>query len=421
MVEPADSSPTPWSDRNAPSLVARPLDRRQVGGSLVAAFGLMALAGCGAGNSGLDPLGAAQTPAQQPQPDGAASGMVLGNGPVKVGLILPLTQNNQPSPLGQGLRNAAEMAFTEFQSPNLQVLIKDDQGTGEGAQRAAQEAIAQGAELLIGPLFSPAVAGAGQVARGANRPMIAFSTDTSVASRGVYLLSFAPQADVERIIGFAASRGKRSFAALISETAYGNVVASAFQNAVAQVGGRITSLERYTNATSLQQAAQRIGGNLGASDSLFLPEDANSIGAAMRALSAAGVTGQRVQILGTGVWNDARVFRTPGLDGAWFPAPDQRGFPAFAQRYKGRFNADPSLLAPNAYDAIALAAALVQTQGANRFTEATLTNPSGFSGQYGVFRFRADGSVDRALTIQQIGGGTAREIAPAPRTFTSAT
>ena len=76
-------------------------------------------------------------------------------------------------------------------------------------------------------------------------PVIAFSTDASVAARGVYLLSFLPESDVDRIVDYAIASGKRSFAAMLSEGAYGNVVEAEFKQAVARKGGRVVALERY--------------------------------------------------------------------------------------------------------------------------------------------------------------------------------
>ena len=75
--------------------------------------------------------------------------------------------------------------------------------------------------------------------------MIAFSTDSSVAGRGVYLLSFLPESDVNRIVDYAASIGKSSFAALLPDNAYGNVVEAAFKQAVGRKGGRIVAFEKY--------------------------------------------------------------------------------------------------------------------------------------------------------------------------------
>src|SRR5207237_2865774 len=150
-----------------------------------------------------------------PQPDEqSAAGASVGEGQVRVGLVLPMTAQGNAGVAAQSMKNAAEMALAEFKSPNVQLLVKDDGGTPQGAQAAAQQAISEGAEIIIGPLFAQSVSAVGQVARSHNIPVIAFSTDASVAGRGIYLLSFLPETDVHRIVDFAIARGKRSFAAL---------------------------------------------------------------------------------------------------------------------------------------------------------------------------------------------------------------
>jgi ABC-type branched-subunit amino acid transport system substrate-binding protein len=126
---------------------------------------------------------------------------------------------------------------------------------------------------------------------------------------------------------------------------------------------------------------------------------------------------KRLKLIGTGVWNDPKLFRLPQLQGAWFPAPEPSGFAAFAQRYRARYNAEPSRIASLSYDALSLAAALVRTQGSQRFSETVLTNPSGFAGADGLFRFHPDGTSDRGLAVLEIRNGSAVMVSPAPKSF----
>lgn len=349
----------------------------------------------------------------------APTGPVLGAGPVKVALVAPLTQNGNPSVVGTSLRNAVELAISEAGANDITVLVKDDLGTTEGAKIATQSAVGEGAELIIGPLFANNVREAGRVARGANRPLIAFSTDSSVASHGVYLLSFLVESYVDRIVEFAASKGKRSVAALVPENDYGTVALGELQTAAARAGMRVLSIERYKPGAS-QAAVQRIAALGDQIDSLFIPEQAEAMAAVGRQIETARIDTKKIQILGTGLWNDTRALAVPALQGAWFSAPDNGGFNAFAARYRTKFNSDPTRLATLAYDATTLSIALARAQGAARYTDATLTNPAGFNGADGVFRFRPDGLNERGLSVLQIGAGSSTVISPAPRTFTGA-
>lgn len=379
------------------------------------------LAGCGGQLGGFSPgsdapLSAPTSPVTSQPLDGTATGQNIGTGAVKVALILPLTGPGGPSVVGQAMRNAAELAATESGSGEVTFLVKDDRSTPEGARAAAQEALNEGAEIFIGPIFANNVKEVGRVARGASKPVIGFSTDTSAAARGVYLLSFLVEGYVNRIVDYAASRGKKSVAALAPESEYGTVALAEFQSAAARRGLRVMAIERYS-ASSLTAAAQRVAALDGQIDTLFIPEQAEGMAAVSAALVAAKLDPKRVQILGTGVWNDARVLKLPALQGAWFASPENAGFNAFAGRYRAKYGSDPTRIATLAYDASSLAAALARVQGAQRFTETVLTSPAGFNGADGVFRFRADGQNERGLAVMQIGNGTVTTISPAPRNF----
>jgi hypothetical protein len=345
-------------------------------------------------------------PQQQPQ--------AIGNGQIKVGLILPLSAAGNAGLAGQSMKNAAELALAEFQNPNIQLLIKDDGGSPQGASQGAQQAIGEGAEIILGPLFAQSVPAVAQVARGRGVSVIAFSTDSSVAGRGVYLLSFLPESDINRIVEYSAGIGKRSFAALVPDNAYGNVVEAAFKQ-VAGRKGRVVAFEKY--AADRATPARTVAQSLGQADALLLADDGDSVVATADALTAAGANLRNIQLLGTGLWDNPRVFSSQALQGGLFAAPDPSGFRAFAGRYRSKYGSEPVRTATLAYDGVALVAALARTQGAQRFQQETLTNPSGFAGIDGLFRFRADGTNERGLAVMKVASGGAQAVAGSPKSF----
>jgi hypothetical protein len=243
--------------------------------------------------------------------------------------------------------------------------------------------------------------------------MIAFSTDVTVAAPGVYLLSFLIQDYVDRILQYAVSTGKKSFATMAPQNDYGQVAAERFQGKAGNFNAQVVVTARYA-AGQMAAAAQQVAAVQTQVDALFIPEQADAMPAVAGALSSAGV---KTKLLGTGVWNDARVLKLPQMQGAWFSAPDNSGFDAFAQRYRAKFNSDPARLATLAYDAVTLAAALARNGGPDPFNQAALTSPSGFNGADGVFRFRADGTNERGLAVMEIDNGAAKVVSPAPRSF----
>jgi branched-chain amino acid transport system substrate-binding protein len=356
-------------------------------------------------------------PAASPPPSPEAT---IGTGQVKVALILPLSAGGNAGLAGQAMRNAAEMALDEFKSPDVQLLVKDDAGNPDAARGAAQQALDEGATILLGPLFAQSVSLVGQVTRARNVPVIAFSTDANVASAGVYLLSFLPESDVQRIVQYATSTGKRSYAALVPENPYGTVVEAAFRQDVARRGGQVVALEHYPHdRAGMANPVRTVAQSAARAEALFIPDGGDAVPDVVQALVAAGVNTKRIQLLGTGLWEDPRIFSIPALDGGWYAAPDAAGYRNFSTRYRNRYHQDPVRTATLAYDAVALVAALVKTQPdpAQRFSPQILTNASGFTGTDGLFRFRPDGTNERGLAVLRVTPSGPQVVSPPPHSF----
>ncbi|WP_417667910.1 penicillin-binding protein activator [Roseibium sp.] len=386
------------------------------------AAGLLALglAGCMGSTLGSYP-GSSINPGDQ----AAATGDLVGTGSVRVGLLLPMSASGGSTSVGTVFRNAAELALANFPNADVQLLVKDTGGTAQGGRAAAQSAIAEGAELILGPVFAPAVSGAAAVARSSGVPVVAFSTDASVASRGVYLLSFLPQTDVKRIIGYAASQSKRSFAAILPDDTYGAVAEAAFRQEVGRAGGRIVSIQRYkltgSDTADLIAKTNAIASVVGKVDALFVPAGGGVAPLVVQTLTAKGADIGRVTMLGSGQWDTSDMKSNPIMAGSWYPGPEDKGYQAFAGRYQSAYGSAPPRNATLAYDGVTLAAGLVRSAGPQRFSNGVLTNRDGFIGIDGLFRFRSDGQNERGLAVYQLTGSGNQVISAAPRDFRSGT
>ncbi|MBT3395832.1 MAG: penicillin-binding protein activator, partial [Alphaproteobacteria bacterium] len=166
-------------------------------------------------------------------------------GPIRVALLLPLTGPEQA--LGRSLLDAAVMALYEIGGDNLVLLPRDTMGTPEGAQTAADSALQEGAQLILGPVFSASVAAAAVPARARGVNMVAFSTDATVAGDGVFLLAFMPQQEVERVVAYAVSQGLSRIAALAPDSPYGFAVVDALREAAVANGGVVTQTQLYAH------------------------------------------------------------------------------------------------------------------------------------------------------------------------------
>ena len=333
----------------------------------------------------------------------------------RIGLLLPLT--GQYAEVGQGLQNAAQLAFYDNAPSTTELIIRDSGDTASQAQNAAEDEISQGAQVLIGPLTGPQVEAVQSTTRSTQTPILAFSTDTRLAGGGTYLLGFLPQGQVKRVLAYAVSQGKTQVAVLAPDDAYGQLIEAAARNT--RVPGLSLRTARYTkgDTASIQYAINQLTKTNKPQAILLAEAPGASLNTVINALSAAQMGPTHMQYLGTGLWDDTQIAQDSNLQGAWYAAADPNARTRFQNRYQQQFGAPPQRLASLGYDGMALVAVNLKQNGNTRFNPNTLSNPTGFAGVDGVFRLNADGTNERALAILEVTRNTPRLRQGAPSQF----
>jgi ABC-type branched-subunit amino acid transport system substrate-binding protein len=360
--------------------------------------GALLLAGCTIGGVGGGP---ALQPVALNSPPAA---------PVKVAILVPLSSQGHPGVIARSLKQAAELALFERDNRSLVLMVKDDKGTPEGANAAAEDVVKRGATLILGPLYAKSVAAVAPVARKAQVPVVAFSSDREVAGNGVYLLSFQPTPEVERIVAYAAKHGMKRYAALVPQDAFGKLVEPVFREAVTRAGGSVAMVETYPpNANAMLAPLRKISTDIATAeaegapvDALFLPGGQEYLELLARLLPQAKIDTGKVKLLGTGGMDYPNAGRDAALVGAWYPGPDPRGWSDFAQKYAKTYQAAPPRIAGLAYDAVNLAIALAVDSSGQGFSATALTRAGGFTGIDGAYRLLPDGTTDRSLAILEV-------------------
>jgi branched-chain amino acid transport system substrate-binding protein len=345
-------------------------------------------------------------------------GMADGATPVRVGMILPFTSSSAPTrALAASMMKAAELAMFASGNRNILLMTADEGNGGAKAADAAQQLLSQGAEVIVGPLFGASVSAVAPIARDRAVPVLAFSTERSVAGNGAYLLSFLPQNEVRRVIAYAAAHGHHQFAALVPQTAYGDVTQSAFRDSVTAVHGTVVDVERFApNAGAVAAPASTVAKS--GADAVLIAQGGVILRAIAPTLSLDGATRDKVKLLGTGLWDDdPLLMRESSLQGSWYAAPAPNAGADFVGKYRAAFRTAPAQLSSLAYDAMSLVALLAQGAPYHRFTPAALMDPNGFTGVNGIFRFNADGTSERGLAVLEMTGTGPVVISPAPTTF----
>lgn len=376
------------------------------------------LAGCSTA------MGPAPAPAAAVVPPPTAPGEAQ-RPPVKIALLLPLGGMGETAAIAKSMKQAAEMALFERNDPYVQLITKDDGGTAAGARAATDEAIKEGAEIVLGPQFAQSVAGAAPAARQKGVPILAFSNDRQVAGNGVYLMSFLVEEEVDRVVGFATAQGKRRFAALIPDNAYGNAVEPAFRRAVEKAGGRVAIVEKYpATANGMLGPAKRVveaikhgETELAPVDALFLPGGQEALPRIGPVVAYSGLDTRKVKLLGTGAWDFPSIGRDDAFVGGWYPSPDPMAWRTFAERFAKTFGSAPPRIASIAYDAVGLAIGLSASPPGARFTSANLTRQQGFAGVDGIVRLGHSGLSERGLAVLEVQKFGAAVVDPAPSSF----
>jgi ABC-type branched-subunit amino acid transport system substrate-binding protein len=349
--------------------------------------------------------------------DGLTPPFMAGQTITRVGILLPfLSRSDQALALFQ----AAELAVFDQGNPDTLLIPRDSGGTEQSAEEAARLLLRSGVDVVIGPLQRDQVRGAHRAVSG-RAPLIGFSNDLNVAGNGAYLLSIPPEEEVARILEYATRRNLRSFALLTPASEYGRRVEAAMRADLEKRGATLAIVQNYANSTErdASAAARTLAGRVrsGTVQAILIAESGAALRATGPALLAGGLDLSRVQLLGIGGWANGDAQREPTLARGWYVAPDPAVRTAFEERFRTAYGQSPSRLASLAYDAVAVTAFLSRDRGAAGVSRQALEVESGFSGVDGMFRFRRDGTIERALAVLEVRQAGPAVIDAAPRRF----
>ncbi|MCX5615837.1 penicillin-binding protein activator [Bombella sp. TMW 2.2559] len=384
--------------------------------------------------------------------------------PARVGLIVPLSGPH--AAIGQRMRDAARLALPETQAPPMDIF---DSAQPDGPAHAAQQALDAGDRIVLGPLTTGDTQAISSVLQPAGVPELAFTSDGTQARPGVWVMGLTPEQQVRRLVDAARLDGRKRFAAFLPDTALGHSMGEGLTLACQEAGLEVPQVVFHSSdidditqkmaqlsrrpvspsvppsqaagdgpsaadpmaenddagGTATQTDAQGQSSGNGASgdaaspppfDALLLGDTGLELARVIAALKNDQVLVPQVRILGPMLW---RSFdgKLGDLRGAWYVAFDEKQRSGYVQSYQNVYHQRPSPVADFAYDAAALAGALIRQ---NKLDVATLTQPKGYVGVNGLFHLRSDGRLIRALAIYQIApGGGSQMIVPASRDLTS--
>ncbi len=350
------------------------------------------------------------------------------NQPVVVALMVPLASGNSVTEqLAQNMVNAANMAVRDLSGSNIDLRVYETGGNAEMAVAAANRAVEDGAQIMVGPLYSASTAAIAPIAAQAGINILSFSNTTSVAGGNVFIMGVTFDTVADRLVGEAVREGKTNIAIVYQEGVSGESGKGSIERAIARNGGNLTTAVSYPLAlTEMGEVAAGIADTLRASNAnavFFTDSPLRGLGFITASLASNRFRTKRdAQFMGLSRWDSSNeVLVTPSLQGGWFAVPDPSLTLQFETRYQLAYGIEAHQLSGLAYDGIAAVGAMISAARASgerdAFSATRLTDPAGFAGVTGIFRFRADGTNERGLAIMKVEDGVATMISPAPRSF----
>ncbi len=345
---------------------------------------------------------------------------------VKVALLVPLNSGRSELDfLGNSLINAARLANNDLTDVNLDISVYPTGGDAGTATAAAQQAVNEGAQIFVGPLFSTTAAAVAPIAAQNGISVLSFSNNTQVAGNNLYLLGVTFESIADRVVGHAVSNGQVNIAVIHSADPAGTAGLNASTRAISKFGANFVGAFPYELSpagisTSAPTIARQV--NAAGATAVVLTDDPGAgLVFLTPVLASAGLNSKSTKFLGLTKWNvPAQAASTPSMQSGVFAAADPRLYGQFETRYTATYGSAPHNLAGLAYDGVAAIGAMVKSaraSGSSALTRDQITSPTGFAGVNGVFRFRNDGGNDRGLALLQLRDGQAVVIENAPRSF----
>ncbi|MCY4005478.1 MAG: penicillin-binding protein activator [Rhodobacteraceae bacterium] len=340
-----------------------------------------------------------------------------------IALLLPYGDESRKDlmALAESLENSARLAVRDSPTGTIDLRIYSTSGTAEGAASAAQTALADGASVILGPVFRDAATSAAAVAAAQRVPVLSFSNDSSIVGNNLFILGHTFENSADRIVQFAAANGRRDMLSIYARNEQGMKGNSAIEASIGDYDAELAgSLSYEFSQIGVVDSVPQVKELVETTDAdiiVFTADTAGALSLLGTLLPEAGIDIEQVQFAGLTRWDIPESnLRNKGLQGGWFPLPDPNLSTSFSYRYRYEFDQVPHPLAGLAYDGIIAARSMLSSNSAHA-NVAALRAPGGFIGATGPYRFLADGHIERALAVAEIRNFRAEIISPAPRQF----
>ncbi len=344
------------------------------------------------------------------------------NEPIPVALLVPRGGAAADNLLATNLENAARLAIRDLDGVSINLRVYGTAGKAGTAATAASQAVAEGAKIILGPVYGEAANAAGVAVADSGVNVLSFSNNTTIAGGNVFVLGPTFDTAANRLVRYAKRSGKDKIVVLHANDIGGQLGRNAMQRAIAANGATLSGDVEYAlSQEAVRAALPRVKATIestGANALFLTANSATALPLLADLLPSSGVTSASTQYVGLSRWDiPAQTLAIPGIQGGWFALPDPGASAAFAARYNAAYGERPLDIAGLAFDGVAAIGSLVKSKKGNALTGAALTQGAGFRGANGIFRLLKDGTNERGLAVATVRNNQVVLLEAAPQAF----
>ncbi|MEN6437932.1 MAG: penicillin-binding protein activator [Syntrophobacter sp.] len=358
----------------------------------------------------------------------------------RVGVLVPL--NGPNAKYGDMVVRGLNMGVSDWNDKHpeqkVTLVIKDAGSDPTGAVESFGELTKKEGVLgIIGPLGAQAAKEVIPLAGRDGVPLLAMTQKEDDAEHPYVLHAFIDSRDLVRtLVRHCREKLKyERFACLFPNDRYGQRLAKIFSEVVQEQGGNMIASASYKEkSTDFNEPLQKLmtiakkNAPLSATEgtpfeALFIPDQVQSVSLIAPQLPYNNIVG--VTLLGTNLWSEAPLVQSGGVyveqalfATSFYPESQDQKVSGFREKYESIYNAAPSYLEAQAYDALIL---LLQSRNAAARSGGSpgrdavfqsMSQAKDFKGVAGTYTVSPRGDLERQYTILQVVNGQLTQVQP---------
>lgn len=168
------------------------------------------------------------------------------NSKAVIAVLLPISGSNQE--LATSLLHTVELANKHNLNKNIIIKVYDTKGNEREAQKQMKQAIADKAQMVIGPLFAKTTAAVAPMAENKSIPVFTLSNDIRLLTNynNVLMLTNLPFYDIEAEVAYAKKQGSKRVAVVAPQNAYGDLSVAFLKASLENNNLELVRIVRYS-------------------------------------------------------------------------------------------------------------------------------------------------------------------------------